>query len=202
MGELRDIYCWNSGSSCFDDVGSEDYPDEDCYNVYDNIQAWDNGASYGIHISRQHSGIVSNSFASGNGRAGIFLYDVEDFNIHNCSMTLNREGIYVYNSDNVNIDNCSASLNTKEGIYIRGMNNVNITNVIARSNPLAGIAVEGCNDIRLTSCQCYDDMVPPVQAYGVTIEGTCTGISLLYCTLSPNKYGDIYNPNNSEYTIT
>ena len=201
----RDIYSWNSGSSGIDDVGSEDYPDEDCYNVYENIQSWDCG-SYGIHISRQHNGIISNSSFSGNGGAGVFLYDVGDFNVNNCTMTDNTDGIIVRVGDNVNIDNCSTSLNEKNGMYIEAINNINITNVIVKNNNVSdtdrsGIYIEDCSDIAFTACQSYDDRGTPLQLYGIELYETNTGISLSNCKLSPNATGEIYNPNVAVLTV-
>ena len=100
----RDVYCWNNGVNGISDIGSEDYPNEDMHNVYDNVQCWNNGF-HGLQISRMHNVTISNSYFSGNGLVGLFLYDDEDFNIYNCSMTLNADGIIVSISENINIYN-------------------------------------------------------------------------------------------------
>jgi parallel beta-helix repeat protein len=176
----RNIYAWNngltgdSGVSGFDDRGNETYPEEDLYNLYDNLQCWDNEAG-GITIANQKSGILSNSSATGN-RIGIYLGNLENFNIHDCIVTLSEE----------------------EGMYIKNSDNINVSNVVVK-NGLAGsygcgILVYGCTNIVLTSCQSYDDRGTPIQLYGLRFDETNTGISLLYCKLTPNKYGEIYNP--------
>ena len=179
----QDISTWNNGSAGFDDVGNQVYPDENQYNVYDNIQAWDNGRS-GILISQQRSGEISNCSATNNGTVGFSSYDLEDFNIINCY------------ADN----------NSKMGIGFELSDNINFTNVTSKNNNLqnstyAGFDFTNCNNIKLISCQSYDDRETPLQAYGLKLLGTNTGISLLNCRLSPNKNGEIHNPNGSEVTV-
>ena len=114
--------------------------------------------------------ILSNSFASGNGAVGIWLYMVEDFNVHDC-VTL---------------------LNTGSGIEIDSGKRVNLINIISKNN-LFGMLTKNCNDILLTNCQFYDDREPPLQNYGIYLYETNIGISLVNCTLSPNEIKDIYN---------
>ncbi|GAI85030.1 unnamed protein product, partial [marine sediment metagenome] len=159
-------------------------PDEQMYNVYDNLQCWDNG-SHGIVIGYQRSGVLSNSFASGNGAIGIWVYDVEDFNVHDCSTTLNDE----------------------EGLHILNLDNINFTNVIAKNNNVSdtdnigGIIIENSSGIRFTSCQSYDDRDTPLQAYGIELTSANTNISLVNCKLTPNKEGEIYNPAGVVLTV-
>ena len=167
----RDIYAWDNGVNGFDDRGSSGDPNEQMYNVYDNLQCWDNG-SHGIAIADQRSGVISNSSASGNGKTGIRVYDVEDWNIHDCSTTLNGE----------------------EGLASHLSKNVNLTNIIAKNNGY-GISLFGCSNIVLTTCLSYDDRETPLQAYGLELWDTNTGISLLNCGLTPTATGEIYNPN-------
>ena len=165
----RDIYAWNNGKNGFDDWGND--IDVEQYNVYDNLQCWDN-RKLGIAICNQKSGVLSNSFASGNGEHGIYLDAIEDFSINSCSVILSVEaGIIMYSSKNINF-----------------------TNVIVKNNK-SGIVLNGCSNIALTTCQSYDDRDTPLQLYGIELYGTNTGISLLNCKLSPNKSGAIYNPN-------
>jgi hypothetical protein len=136
----RDIYAWNNGDTGFKDRGIEDFPDEQCYNIFDGINCWDNG-HFGIMIGLQRGGVLSNSFASGNEEHGIWLYDVEDFNIHDCFITLSG----------------------KEGLDIELSKNVNFTNVIIKNNNVSdtdyigGIKIENSSGIKFTSCQSYDD---------------------------------------------
>ena len=179
------IYSWDNGAgdgegSGFDDRGNSPYPDEDSYNIYNNLQCWDN-AGAGISIFDQHNGIISNSFANGNGSGGKYglnFWGLDDFNINNCSVALN-EGI---------------------GIRIKDSNDVNFTNVISKNNNVndgeweCGIEIDGCNGIRFTSCQSYDDRDTPLQAYGIELIGVNMNINLVSCKLSPNKEGEIYNP--------
>ena len=106
----RDIYAWNNGKDGFNDRGNGNNPDEECYNIFDGLNCWDNGYS-GIVICYQRGGVLSNSFASGNKR-GIYLISVEDFNVHDCFTTLSGE----------------------EGLEIKLSENVNFTNVIIKNN--------------------------------------------------------------------
>jgi parallel beta-helix repeat protein len=170
----RDIYCWNNGVDGFDNAAS----DNDCIgsnNVYDNIQAWDNG-EIGIAIYFQNGGVISNSSANGNGIRGLSLWFVDNFNIHDCSVTLSEEW----------------------GIYLWYSNNNNFTNVIVKNNNTAngsagGIMVRESNGIRFTSCQSYDDRVTPLQDWGLMTEDAVDYIELVNCKLSPNLSGEIYN---------
>jgi hypothetical protein len=187
----RNIYVWNNGLVGFSDRGTDegDNVNENCHNLFDNIQAWNN--LYGIWIGAQNGGVLSNSFASGNGGdgEGMHFYRIGDFNIHDC---------YV-------------DLSGKKGIEISGLStNVNLTNVIVKNNNtvgieeiylvIAGIGIEDSSEIILANCQSYDDRGTTMQAYGVGLSGTNTGISLLNCKLTPNKSGDIYNPNGAVVT--
>ncbi|MBA7546332.1 hypothetical protein ES705_38720 [subsurface metagenome] len=164
----RDIYCWDNNDNGFDDFGNG--IDVEQYNVYDNLQCWDNG-KLGIAMCNQKSGVLSNSFASGNGEDGIYLNAIEDFSINSCLVTLS----------------------TERGIVMYASENINFTNVIVKNNG-RGIALNGCINIALTTCQSYDDRETPLQLYGIELYGTNTGISLLNCKLTPNKEGEIYNP--------
>jgi hypothetical protein len=92
--------------------------------------------------------------------------------------------------------------NYNSGIYLSGVgDNVILSNVIVKNNntsnvnDVGGILIHDSSDIRFASCQSYDDRETPLQAWGIIIEGTNTGISLLNCKLTPNQYGNIYNPN-------
>jgi len=169
----RDIYAWNNGECGFKDRGISDGsdPPEDSYNLFDNIQCWDND-EHGIFIASQKSGVLSNSSARGNGRIGILLSTLTNFNVHDCSTTLSEE----------------------EGLYVTDSENVNFTNIIVKNN-YTGIIIENCSNITLTTCQSYDDRESPLQDFGIELDGTNTEISLLNCKLTPNKQGDIYNPN-------
>ena len=173
----RDIYAWNNGSGGFDDRGSSVYPNEQMDNVYDNIQCWDNG-HFGIAIACQKGGVLSNSFANSNGESGIWMQNIEDFNVHDCSTTLNG----------------------KEGIQILISDNVNLTNIIVKNN-YNGISLAVCSDITLTSCQSYDDRETPLQAYGIALTRVNGKISLFNCVLTPNQYGEIYNPYGAVITV-
>jgi hypothetical protein len=159
----RDIYAYNNGNCGFNDRGNENNPDEECFNTYDGLNCWDNDFS-GIVICYQRGGVLSNSSASGNER-GIYLLGVGDFNVHDCSTTLNgEEGLDIELSKNVNFTNVI-------------VNNNNTSNV----NDVGGILIHDSSDIRFTSCQFYDDRETLLQAWGIKIEGTNTGISLLNC---------------------
>jgi hypothetical protein len=130
----RDIYAWNNGDTGFKDRGIEGFPDEQCYNIFDGINCWGNG-HFGIMIGLQKGGVLSNSFASGNGEHGIWIYDVEDLNVHDCSITLNGE----------------------EGIHIELSKNVNFINVIIKNNNVTNIdyngevKIENSSGIKFTS---------------------------------------------------
>jgi hypothetical protein len=172
----REIYVYDNTLSGIDDIGNQSYIDEELYNVYDNINAWDNGGD-GIGISYQRNLIISNSSAHGNGFDGIFLYKVDNSDVHDCSVILNHHN----------------------GIDAEESNNINITNVIAKNNncndsSYSGIEIDDSNNIKLTSCQSYDDRETPLQDYGVELTGDNTEISLLNCKLTPNQLGEIYNP--------
>ena len=130
----RDIYAWNNGDTGFKDRGIEGFPIKQCYNIFDGINCWGNG-HFGIMIGLQKGGVLSNSFASGNGEHGIWIYDVEDLNVDDCSITLNGE----------------------EGIHIELSKNVNFTNVIIKNNNVTNIdytgevKIENSSGIKFTS---------------------------------------------------
>lgn len=175
----RDIYCWGNGVCGFDDRGNETYPEENLHNIYDNMHCWNNTEA-GFSITDQKFSIISNCSASDNGYYGFNLRRVEDFTIHD---------IFV---------DCSG----KEGIYITNSDNLNFTNVLVKNNNLnnsnyAGIMINDSTGIKFTSCKSYDNREIPLQLYGLSLGGTNTGISLLNCKLTPNKNGEIYNPNKS-----
>jgi hypothetical protein len=172
----RNIYAWDNGVSGFDDRGNDQIsPDEDLYNLYYNLQCWDNGEA-GISICGQRSGVISNSFVSGNGIYGLNLRNIENFNIHDCSVTLNgNQGIYIINSDNLSFTNVIVKNNNVSDGYI------------------GGITVRESNGTRFTSCQSYDDRVSPIQRYGISIERNVDYVELVNCKLLPNKISEIYN---------
>jgi hypothetical protein len=172
----RNIYAWNNGADGLDARGIPVDPLEETNDLYDNIHCWDNG-EHGINISFQIGAVLSNSSASGNGKNGIYLRDVEDFNVQDCSVTLSRDdGIRIYNSKNVNFTNVIAKNNNTSNSY-----------------SMSGIRIDYSSDIRFTSCQSYDDRDTPLQEYGIGLTGTNTNISLNNCKLTPNKEGEIYN---------
>ncbi|MDD5086460.1 MAG: right-handed parallel beta-helix repeat-containing protein, partial [Candidatus Nanoarchaeia archaeon] len=219
----RNIYVYDSeigGGFC--EIGSVTYPDKVLHNVYDNIQAKNNKQT-GVDISNQRGGTISNCIASGQGTAGFPLYNIEDFTITNCTATGNDHGIFielnsknikindctvssnkehgirVEDSQNVEINSCVVNNNNKDGIYLNKANDVTLTNVIAKNNnnyvsTYDGIDIKDSNNIILTSCQSYDDRNPPLQTYGVALDGNSRGITLTNCILSPNRKGEIYNP--------
>ena len=172
----RDIYAWDNGACGFSDRGNGEVglPIEECYNVYDNIQAWGNTTD-GIVIFYQKGATISNCYSSGNGSVGMYLASLEDSNISNCVMTLN--GV----------------IKEQQAIFLASSKNINITNVIAKNN-YTGIAIEDCSNIALISCQSYDDRDTPLQRFGLELTKTNTDISLLNCKLTPNSLGEIYNP--------
>ena len=174
----RDIYCWDNGFDGFNDRGSSVAPIEQLYNVYDNLNCWDNVVQ-GIRIRLQKSGVLSNSFVSGNGTQGIDLYNVEDFSIQNCSITLNA----------------------LQGIYISDSKNVNFANVIVKNNNVSdtayipGIIVNASNGTKFTSCQSYDDRDTPLQYWGLKTSsiGNVDFVKINNCTFMPNKTSAIDN---------
>jgi copper(I)-binding protein len=173
----RDIYAWGNGVCGFADRGPDNGEIWELNNTWDNIQAWDNG-QHGIRITGQKNCVLSNSLASGNGAVGIWMYNIEDSNIHDCV----------------------ALLNTDSGIEVSTSNNINLTNIVSKNNHF-GILTQFCDDILLTNCQLYDDREPQLQDYGIYLYKTNVGISLVNCKLSPNEIKDIYNPNGAVVTV-
>jgi parallel beta-helix repeat protein len=177
----RDIYAWNNGFDGFNDRGSTVDPDTQFYNVFDNLQCWDN-ERFGITICNQRGGVLSNSFASGSEERGMHLENLEGFSIDNCLATLNGSDDY-------------------PGIYLINSENVNFTNVIVKNN-YSGIEIRNCSNIKLTSCLSYDDRETPLQRFGLELTLTAnTDISLVNCKLSPNSLGEIYNPAGVVVTV-
>ena len=172
----RDIYAWNNGHSGFKDKGNKSNHDEQCYNIFDGLNCWDNGY-FGIVIGSQRCGVLSNSFASGNGENGIWLWHVGDFNVHDCSTTLSGE----------------------EGLDIVLSKNVNFTNVIVKNNnvsdtdDISRIKIENSSGIKFTSCQSYDDRDTPIQEYGIKMIGAVDFIEIINCILTPNEKSSICN---------
>ncbi len=178
----RDIYVWDNGGDGFYDRGYSEGNNviEECYNVYDNIQARGNGKS-GIAIQYQKVATISNCYSTDNGWKGFDFATLSDSNISNCVATFN------------------ATTSEDAGILLSG-SNLNLTNVIVLNN-YSGFVLYDCTDVRFTSCQAYDDRETPLQDYGLKLGGTNTGISLLNCKLSPNSLGEIYNPAGVEVTV-
>jgi hypothetical protein len=172
----QNIYAWDNGVNGFDAVGGRDDPEFERYNVYDNIQCWDNGNT-GIALQYSTGAILSNSFATGNGGAGMWLDTIKDLNVHDCSITLNGE----------------------DGISLNSSTNVYFANVIAKNNNTtdtqyaSGFVVRDCTDIKLTSCQSYDDRATLLQYFGIQVEGTTDYVELMGCELMPNKISAVYN---------
>jgi len=197
----EDIYTWNNGSIGFADRYGSGAPasTDKTHNVYDNINAWDNGRN-GIMIEYTRGITLTNSTASGNGsaggwNAGIYINDIEDAHISNCSAISNHEYgmIVTAGSKNINIDSCWITGSGKDGLLIEeSSGSINLTNIIVKNN-FSGITIKGGADIKLISCQSYDDSDTPLQLWGLKISGTVTGVSLLNCKLTPNKNGDISN---------
>ena len=179
----RDIYCWNNNVSGFGDRGKEvSTPIIASYNVYDNLQCWDNGVN-GIAIVYQSGIELSNSSSTGNTGNGLYLDHLEDSTINDCLFTLNGVG-----EENNGI------------LLVAAVKNVNFTNVIVKNNE-TGITIYNSSELVFTSCQSYDDRATPLQKYGIQLEETNSGISILNCKLSPNRKGDIYNPNGVAVTV-
>ncbi len=104
----RNISAWNNGVDGFDERGNDSGNiDESCYNIYDNIQGLDNGG-YGIVIGGQKDGVLSNSFASGNGTSGMYLYKIKDFNITDVIVKNNKTGIVIYNGSELLFTSCQS----------------------------------------------------------------------------------------------
>ena len=177
---FRNIYSWDNATNGFDDFSSAVAGN----NTYDNINCWDNGGC-GIAIFKQVGVTLSNSTAIDNGGPGIYLSELEDSTINDCL----AEG--------------NGTLSYHGGIKFEpGLKNVNFTNVISKNNAAGpGAYIADADDIRFTSCQLYDDRETPLQTYGMELYTNCTGISLLNCKLSPNKDGEIYNPNGAVVTV-
>jgi parallel beta-helix repeat protein len=159
------------------------------YNTYRDIYAWDNGVNGfddrgSITPYEQLNNVYDNIQCWDNGELGIVI-------------GLQKGGVLSNSSA------CGNGVNghgDEYGIFLYGLGNFDVTNVIVKNN-YSGIALDTCSDITLTSCQSYDDQGTTTQDYGVSLGGTNTGISLLNCKLSPNQYGDIYNPNSVAVTV-
>ncbi len=166
----RNIYAWNNDDSGFDDRGIGTGT-EQTNNVYDNIQCWDN-TQHGIALTHQSGIDLSNSSAWGNGLEGLYIRYIKNSTVSDCLFKLNDDVGVLVSTDS---------------------DNINFTNVISMNNN-NGITVYSPNII-FTACQSYDDRETPLQNYGIALNANITGISIINCTLTPNEYGDIYNPN-------
>ena len=152
----------------------------DQYNTFEDIYCW-NHANGGFD--------ARGGYDSGNN-----IYD----NIQSSGDV--QFGIGIGNQKNSVISNSIATGNGTFGMYLYGLENVNFTNVIVKNNA-NGIYIWGCNNITFTACQSNDDRNPSLQQYGIELTGTNTGLTLVNCKLSPNKIGEIYNPNGAEIII-
>lgn len=105
------------------------------------------------------------------------MYDVEDFDVHDCFTTLNGE----------------------EGLYILFSENINLASVIVKNNnasdteDFGGIIIRDSSSTRFTSCQSYDDRDNPLQRWGIYTGGVVDFIEITNCKLMPNKKSAIYN---------
>ena len=175
----RDIYAWDNGFCGFDDRGIQT---SDFFDALYNT--YDNlqcwdNGNYGISLTYMSGSVLSNSFVSGNEIIGIRLGHIEDSTINNCLVTLNE----------------------KVGLEIANSKNVNFTNVIVKNNK-TGINIYNSSELVFTSCQSYDDRATPLQKYGIELgEDANTGLTFLNCKLTPNRKGDIYNPAGVVLTV-
>lgn len=160
------LYLYNNGVNGFDDYSTVDGQ----HNTYNNLNCHNNG-EHGIAIFSQIGSVLSNSSADNNGLNGIFLRDTEGFSIKNSS----------------------ANFNANAGIFLSLSKNVNFISTVAKNNG-TGVKSYDSNGLTFTSCQFYDDRKTPLQQYGLELYQTNTNISLLYCQLTPNQRGEIYNP--------
>jgi len=170
---FQNIWAWDNGTRGID-AGAAVPISGITNNVYDNIHCWDNGndaTGHGLAIVNETGIVISNCDISENTGYGIYLKGIEDSTISNCSTTSNGRGGILLSAD---------------------IKNVNFTNVIAKNNG-TGINIYNSSNLVFTSCQSYDDRETPLQYYGIELRES-TGISLSNCKLSPNKYGDIYDP--------
>ena len=155
------------------------------YNTYQDVYCWDNGV---------------------NGISDIGSEDYPNEDMHNVYDNVQcwnngTHGLQISRMHNVTISNSSFKDNGLVGLFLYDDEDFELTNVIAKNND-SGIVVNTCGDnIILTSCQSYDDRDIPLQEYGLILSGINTGISLVNCVLTPNKFGDIYNPNGAEIVI-
>jgi parallel beta-helix repeat protein len=157
---------------------------------------------HGIYLVNAKNINVSNCSADLNTNNGIYLENVENINISDCTANSNvGRGIYLINAKDFNVSNCSINNNAIEGIHASGYSDgINLTNVNIKDNG-TGVNCRDTSNIGLTSCQIYDDRETPLQAYAIELITNNTGISLLNCKLSPNKNGEIYNPNGAVVTV-
>jgi len=126
----------DEGNTGFSDRGADtpvSYPIEESHNVYDNIHTWGN-TNYGIAISAQSGGILSNSSVSGTANKGLVLNNLHNFDIHDCLLTL-----------------CAG-----DGMYMATTcGDIRFTNVIAKNN-LFGFHLNGADGVKFDSCEAYD----------------------------------------------
>lgn len=164
---FENLHLYDNGVNGFDDY-SIAYGRN---NTYNNLNCHNNG-EHGIVIYCQIGSVLSNSSANNNNLNGMFFQDIENFNVNNCSTNYNKNaGIFLSN----------------------GIKNVAINNTIVKNNG-TGVKIYGCDGLTFTSCQCYDDRDTPLQQYGLEFYQINNNINLLYCKLSPNQKGEIYNP--------
>ena len=162
-------------SNAFDDNGNDD----SSYNTYSYIVCWENAAK-GIAIHGQVGGELTNSKSYDN---------------------TSSYGIDISHSVDFLITDCLAYGNKGCGIYLNDNENTNLSNTISKNNTGSGIYIEDCPYTKLSLCQSYDDRDTPTQEYGIRLYGTVGSIDIINCKLSPNKIGEIYNPNGVEIVI-
>ena len=141
----QNIYGHDNGVTLLSDRGCNvtgNY--EATFNVYDNINAWDNADGNTLHaviIGCQKNVVISNCFVDSNDGIGLRLAYLQDSSIVNCTI----------------------SNNATYGVTIVGSKNLNFTNVIVRNNNSAnvastsGIRVENSSYLRFNNCQMTDD---------------------------------------------
>jgi len=136
----QDFYIWNNASTGLDDRGAgSSYPREKSYTTYDNMHLWNN-ASYGFAIGGQKGVILSNSSVVGSATKGIYIYESDDINVHDCFITLNGHTILTEISTNISF-----------------------TNVVAKNNSItaaaSGFIFDECSDIKMNNCKSYDSRI-------------------------------------------
>ena len=103
----------------------------------------------------------------GNNNEGIYIDNIKNGIVDNCTVTNNKNGIYVWSSELTSINNNTCNSNNYNGIYLIFSNSITLFNNTANTNQQSGIFVYQNN---VDNNYIYNNTLLTNTEYGLKIE--------------------------------